>query len=69
MSIWRPRGRGEILQFWPEAWRRKRRRWAAFVPLWAAAALAGTAYGAGWLDGMRVPSLAGTAAVASTPGQ
>ena len=69
MSIGRPRGRGDILQFWPEARRRKRSRWAAFVPLWAAAVLGGTAYGAGWLDGMRVPSLAGTAAVASTPGQ
>ena len=43
--------------------------WAAFVPLWAGAALAGTAYGGGWLDGVRWPSLAGTAAVASTPGE
>jgi micrococcal nuclease len=31
--------------------RRKRRSsWLAFVPLWGAAALAGTAYGAGWLE-------------------
>ena len=44
-------------------------KWAAFVPLWAGAALAGTAYGGGWLDGVRWPSLAGTAAVASTPGE
>lgn len=26
--------------------------WRKFVPLWGAAALAGTAYGAGWLDGL-----------------
>ena len=39
------------------------------MPLGAAAVLGGTAYGAGWLDGVRSPSLAGTAAVASTPGQ
>lgn len=34
---------------------RKRRRlsWLAFVPLWGAATLAGTAYGAGWFDGLR----------------
>jgi hypothetical protein len=69
MSIGQPRGRGDILQFWPEARRRKRRSWAALALLWVAAVLGGTAYGGGWLDGMRVPSLAGTAAVASTPGQ
>jgi endonuclease YncB( thermonuclease family) len=42
------------------------RSWLHFVPLWGAAALAGTAYGAGWLDGLwlRHPALA-TAA----PGQ
>ena len=60
MSIRRPRGRGDILPFWPEARRRKRSSWAAFVPLWAAAVLGGTAYGAGWL---------GVSAEASTPGQ
>lgn len=32
--------------------RQKRRSWTAFLPLWGAAALAGTAYGAGWLDGL-----------------
>src|SRR5687767_10489263 len=36
------------------------RKWAAFAPLWAAAVLGGTAYGAGWL---------GVSATASTPGQ
>ncbi len=82
MSIKRPRRRGEVVQFrpkarrrgdvlqyWPEARRRKRRSWPAFVTLWVGAAVAGTAYGAGWLGGVRVPSLAATAAVASTPGQ
>jgi endonuclease YncB( thermonuclease family) len=39
------------------------------VPLWAGAALLGTVYGAGWLDGARVPSLGGAAAEASTPDQ
>lgn len=31
---------------------RRRTGWAAFLPLWGAAALLGTAYGAGWLDGL-----------------
>ena len=29
---------------------KKRRSWLVFVPLWASAALVGTAYGAGWLN-------------------
>jgi endonuclease YncB( thermonuclease family) len=60
MSIRRPRGRGDVLQYWPEARRRRRRKWARFVPLWAAAVLVGTAFGAGWVE---LP------AGASTPGQ
>ena len=48
MSKHGPRGRGDVTRFWPEA-RRKRSSWARFVPLWAGAALAGTAYGAGWV--------------------
>lgn len=40
----------------PAAFRRmvdrpSRKSWRKFLPLWGAAALAGTAYGAGWLDG------------------
>ena len=66
MSARWPRRRGDVLQFWPEARRLRRARWRAFVPLWAAAVLVGTVYGAGWLD---LPSLAGTPAVASTPGE
>lgn len=31
---------------------KRRGGWAAFVPLWVFAALAGTAYGAGWLDNL-----------------
>lgn len=31
---------------------RRRTGWLAFVPLWGSAALLGTAYGAGWLDGV-----------------
>lgn len=30
-------------------------RWTAFVPVWGAAALLGTAYGAGWLDAIWSP--------------
>lgn len=30
---------------------RRRTGWLAFVPVWGGAALLGTAYGAGWLDG------------------
>ncbi len=44
----------------------KRRPWTAFVPLWGAALLAGTAYGAGWLDGKWVPSFPSAQAMAST---
>lgn len=51
-----PRGRGDVTRFWPDA-RRRRWGWAKFMPLWAGAALAGTAYGAGWIG-----------AAASTPG-
>ena len=60
MRSMKPPRRGDILQFWPEARRRKRKSWTAFVPLWATAILGGTAYGAGWLD---------MSAEASTPGQ
>jgi len=28
--------------------------WLRFVPLWGAAVLAGTAYGAGWISGPKV---------------
>src|SRR4249919_347673 len=35
------------LKFWPE---KKRTNWRRYVALWSAAALLGTAYGAGWLD-------------------
>lgn len=31
---------------------RRRTTWAVFLPLWGSAALLGTAYGAGWLDGL-----------------
>jgi hypothetical protein len=34
---------------------RRRSGWLAFVPLWGGAALLGTAYGAGWLDGVWKP--------------
>ena len=42
------------LKFWPE---KKRTSWRSYVALWSAAALLGTAYGAGWLDDLRLPSL------------
>ena len=35
------------LKFWPE---KQRISWRSYVALWSAAALLGTAYGAGWLD-------------------
>ena len=35
---------------------RRRGGWTAFLPLWAGAALLGTAYGAGWFDGISKPS-------------
>ncbi len=38
-----------MLRFWPEA-RRRRTNWGRYVPLWAGAALIGTAYGGGWLE-------------------
>ena len=58
-----PPARGDVVQFWPDAWRR-RSNWARFLPLWAGAVLAGAAYGGGWLPG--VPS---ALAAASTPGE
>ena len=66
MGSWRPRQRGDALRLWPEA-RRRRSRWSRFLPLWAGAALAGTVYGGGWLDGVRLPSWPDRAE-ASTPG-
>jgi hypothetical protein len=36
----------------PGSPKKRLRRWLAFVPLWAGAALLGTAYGAGWLGGI-----------------
>ena len=45
------RGRGDVTRFWPEA-ARKRSGWARFVPLWAGAALIGTAYGVGWFGSL-----------------
>jgi len=35
------------LKFWPE---KKRTSWRSYLALWSAAALLGTAYGAGWFD-------------------
>ena len=43
--------RGDAARFWPKA-RRKRSSWARFVPLWAGAALLGTAYGVGWFGSL-----------------
>jgi endonuclease YncB( thermonuclease family) len=37
---------------------KRRRGWLTFVPLWGAAALLGTAYGAGWFDGLGAPERA-----------
>lgn len=62
-----PRGRGDVTQFWPDAGPR-RPRWARWVPLWAGAALAGAAFGAGWIDGIPFPG-PGAEAVAATPGE
>ena len=47
--------------------RRRRGGWLAFLPLWGGAALLGTAYGAGWLDGIwkSVPVQAATGEHAS----
>ena len=42
------------LKFWPE---KKRISWRSYVALWSAAALLGTAYGAGWLDDVATASL------------
>jgi micrococcal nuclease len=54
------RGRGNVTRFWPEA-RRKRASWALFVPLWAGAALIGTAYGVGWFGAL--PTSAATSPI------
>lgn len=42
--------------------------WAAFLPLWGGAALLGTAYGAGWLDGLWKGGSA-QALIGAAPGQ
>jgi micrococcal nuclease len=44
------RGRSDVTRFWPEAKRKRGGAW--IVPLWIGAALVGTAYGAGWTDGL-----------------
>lgn len=62
-----PRRRGEVVQLRPDT-RRWRAGWARYLPLWAGAAALGTAYGGGWLDGVAVPSLPQSQAMASTPG-
>lgn len=46
MSKHGSRARGGVTRYWPDA-RRKRTNWARFLPLWAGAALIGTAYGVG----------------------
>lgn len=59
------RGRGDVTRFPPKA-RRKPPGLLRFVPLWAGAALIGTAYGGGWL-GAAWPTQPAAAAVASNP--
>ncbi len=49
------RGMGEQARFAAKRRRRRLQGWVRFIALWAAAALAGTAYGAGWLDGLWQP--------------
>jgi endonuclease YncB( thermonuclease family) len=51
MSKHGSRGRGDLARFWPEAGR-KRSGWSRFLPLWAGAALVGTAYGVGWFGAL-----------------
>jgi hypothetical protein len=46
------RGANDIVSFSAAKRRKRIRSWLPFIPLWGAAALAGTAYGAGWLDGL-----------------
>ena len=46
-----------VLKFWPDE-RPKRSRWSRYLPLWAGAALLGTAYGAGRLDNAWTAALA-----------
>lgn len=59
-KLW-SRRRGDATRFWPEA-KRKRAGGAWIVPLWVGAALIGTAYGAGWTDGLWPREGAATAA-------
>ena len=40
-----------VQRFWPEE-TKKPTSWRSYVALWSAAALLGTAYGAGWLDNL-----------------
>jgi endonuclease YncB( thermonuclease family) len=42
---------------------KRRRSWRLFVPLWAGAALVGTAYGAGWLNGVPQSSTAAASGI------
>lgn len=46
------RGWNEQAHFAAARRRRHVRQWLGFTAIWGAAALAGTAYGAGWLDGL-----------------
>jgi endonuclease YncB( thermonuclease family) len=46
------RGMGEQAGFASKRRRKGLHGWLGFIGLWAAAAVAGTAYGAGWLDGL-----------------
>jgi micrococcal nuclease len=67
MSEYGSRGRGDLARFWPEA-RRKRTSWVRFLPLWAGAALAGGAYGAGWIGAVwPTQSVAAVGAATSNP--
>jgi len=58
------RARRNAKRFWPEA-RRKRSSFFSLVPLWVGVALAGTAFGAGWLGPLSTPQL--IAATATNP--
>jgi micrococcal nuclease len=48
----RPRWTEQRAYVVPQARSRRFAGWLAFLPLWGGAALLGTAYGAGWLDGL-----------------
>lgn len=52
----------EQMRFAAKRGPRRGQTWLRYVPLWAAAALAGTAYGAGWLDGLWRPRAAAAVA-------